>query len=61
MTTETLITLKITHSKALPEGVTDIIAQRVYGWCLNKGVPAGVRVILNEVPKEPWECEEKAK
>jgi len=55
MTTETLITLKLTHAKPLPEGVTDIIAQRVYGWCLNKGTPVAVTAAVAEVPREAWE------
>jgi len=55
MTTETLIILKLTHAKPLPEGVTDIIAQRVYGWCLNKGTPVAVTAAVAEVKKEAWE------
>jgi hypothetical protein len=40
--TETKIVLTVTHKKPLPEDATDVIANRVYGWCYSQGVEVGV-------------------
>lgn len=50
--TETIILLKVTHRKPLPELATDTISQRAYSWLYSQGVEAGVTATLVEVPKE---------
>jgi hypothetical protein len=50
---ETVLILRITHKKPLPEGVTDAVAQRFYMWSYSQGVEVGVTATLAELPKEP--------
>jgi hypothetical protein len=51
--TETLITLKVTHKKPLPESAVKAIEQRFYSYCFSQGVEVGVTATLAELPKEP--------
>lgn len=51
--TETIITIKLVHSKPLPAETTDVVSQRVYGWLFNKGVPVEVTAGIVQMPKLP--------
>jgi hypothetical protein len=48
--TETKIVLTVTHTKPLPEGATDVIAQRFYGWSYSRGVEVGVTATMGPPP-----------
>lgn len=41
--TETKIILTVTHKRPLPEGATDVIENRFYGWAYSRGVEVGVK------------------
>lgn len=53
---KTYILVEVEHSKALPAddmSATDLIAQRLYGWLLNKNVQANVVAkLLDEAMRE---------
>jgi hypothetical protein len=57
--TETVIVLKVTHKKDLPKDATDVIANRVYGWCYSQGVEVSVTATVDEPAKEPGKEGEK--
>jgi hypothetical protein len=50
--TETIVLLKIVHSKPLPKLTTDTLAQRAYSFFYSQGCEAGVTATLVQVPKE---------
>ena len=52
--TETILIVRIQHTKPLPEKVEDIAGQRIYGWLYSQGVEAGVRVVQDK-GLEVWE------
>jgi hypothetical protein len=54
---ETLIVLRVKHKDPLPADATDVVAQRFYGWALNKGVAVDVTATLATIPKQPGEAE----
>lgn len=51
---KTLIVLEIDHRKPLPEKtpITDVIAQRLYGYLYSQGVEAGVQARIEVEVKE---------
>jgi hypothetical protein len=55
---KTVIQVEIEHDKPLPEGLTDVLAERAYTWSFNKAVPCDVSACLLEKKPEPlkaWE------
>ncbi len=51
--TETIVTVKILHTKPLPKEALDTIAQRTYSYLYARGCEAGVTAALAQMPKEP--------
>jgi hypothetical protein len=57
---ETKIVLTVQHKKPLPDGVTDVIAQRFYMWAYSQGCEVGVNAeVLLPLPVK--EMTEEAK
>lgn len=46
---KTVIVVEIHHDKPLPEGITDICAERAYNWLTNKGVRCDVVAVRHDV------------
>lgn len=62
---KTVLVVEVEHEKPLPtrQDITDIAAQRIYGWLYSQGVEAGVRVALTAQVKPllAWEQKEPCK
>lgn len=44
--TETIITLKLKHTKPLPAMTAEVVAQRAYGWLYSQGIESGVEAVI---------------
>lgn len=52
--TKTFIVVEIDHKKPFPEKtpITDVVAQRIYGYLYSQGVEAGVQARIETEVKE---------
>jgi len=44
--TETYLTFKLTHKRPLPGETAEVVALRIYGWLISRGVESGVEPVI---------------